>query len=126
MSDLAERVRILESWRTGDGARGAEIRLQDVESKIAEIERNCVADLSAQNAERIDAIDRQLVEIAHQQEAFVSTNEVKDLVQGAQAAFIKALRDEKKRGIEKIKAWAPYVAALCALVAAIVPLFFRH
>lgn len=125
MSDLAERVRVLENWKTGDGARGAEIRLQDVERKTAEIERDCLVDLSQENAGSIREMEKQLVEFTHQQEAFVSKDEVKLLVDGAKTAFIKALRDEKKKASERIKAWAPYFAAGCALIAAIVPHFFK-
>jgi hypothetical protein len=36
MEDIEKRVLKIESWKNGNGARGAEVRLQDVERFITE------------------------------------------------------------------------------------------
>lgn len=38
MADVAERIRLLEYWKNGNGTRGAETRLQLVEQKLDKVE----------------------------------------------------------------------------------------
>jgi hypothetical protein len=121
MSDLPERVRILESWKTGDGARGAEVRLQDVERKTTEIERNCRADLSGENAKDITDLKIWKIKTEHELEGTMTIENVDAIVEATKTKLLAALRAERNKGTEKLKAWAPYIIALCALAAAIIP-----
>jgi hypothetical protein len=122
MSDLAEmtqRIRDIEHWKNGDGAVGAERRLQLVEEKSQAIEQNCCADLCSQNADEVEDLRNRMIDVEHVQEDLVTTQAATDLVEQAKDGFIKALRAERKRATEIFKALAPYFVALCGALVAI-------
>ena len=121
LNELVERIQALEIWKNGDGARGAEIRLQTVEENLRDLQGKCLADLSGQNAEDIKDMESQMLEVGHRQEDFMTKTDIIEMTEDMKTKFIAALRAEHKRGIEKVKAWAPYVVAACALAAAIIP-----
>jgi hypothetical protein len=92
--DLSDRTHRLEFWRDGNGAKGAEARLQGVEVNIVKLSA-CVEKVASD-----DTIAR-IAQVA-----------VKEVIGNAKG------RD--RTAISKVKAFAPYFAAGCALVAALV------
>jgi len=84
----------LSIWRDGNGSKGAEVRLQDVEVILMEM-KTCVDRVTSE-----DGIAR--------------------IAQVAVKGVINNARDRDRTTISKVKAWAPWFAAGCALVASIV------
>jgi hypothetical protein len=121
LNELVERIQGLEIWKNGDGARGAEVRLQTVEERLSNTQTKCRADLSRQNTEDITDIKSRMLGMEHRQEDCMTKADMIEMTEDTKTKFIVALRAERKRGMEKVKAWAPYVVAACALAAAIIP-----
>jgi hypothetical protein len=92
-SELSDRTHALEMWRNGNGAKGAEARLQAVETDVSDV-KSCI--------ERV-ASDESIARIA------------KEAVKGV----INNARDKDRTLVSKAKAFAPYFAAGCMLVATV-------
>lgn len=91
---IEDRVRDVEHWQDGNGAKGAEARLQAVEDYMTEV-KACVTKAMAPDA--IMAIARE-----------------------AAKAVVTNARDKDRTAISKVRAFAPYFAGLCALVGTII------
>lgn len=98
-SDLSDRTHRLEFWRDGNGAKGAEARLQGVEVNIVKLSA-CVEKVSS------DETIARIAQVA-----------VKEVIGGA--------RNRDRTTISKVKAFAPYFAAFCALMAAFLAVVFK-
>jgi len=92
----SDRILSLEHWRNGNGARGAEARLQYVEGEMEEL-RGC---LGASKTD--EAIER--------------------IAAAAARSIVKGARERDRTAVEQVKAWAPYFAALCGLGAGLIGL----
>ena len=90
----SDRLLNLEIWHKGNGARGAEARLQGVENDIMTL-REC---LGASKSE--EAIER--------------------IVAATARSIVKGARDRDRTAVEKIKAVAAILGPICAAVAVII------
>ena len=89
-----DRIHSLEIWRNGNGARGAEARLQIMESDMVHL-KACIENVAS---------DESIAKIA----------------QVAVKGIIENARNKDRTLVNKAKAFAPYFAAGCALVAGLV------
>jgi hypothetical protein len=93
MDELEKRVLKIESWKNGNGARGAEVRLQDVENDVLELKGKCVTYMTDEATEK--------------------------MVQAAFRGFVAAAQNKDKTAVAKIKAFAPYFATIGAIATAL-------
>lgn len=89
----SDRILSIEHWRNGNGAKGAEARLQAVECETTEL-REC---LGASKTE--EAIER--------------------IASVAALSIVKNARGRDRTAVEKVKAFAPYFAAALLAVTTI-------
>jgi len=94
-----DRIRSLEIWKNGNGARGAEMRLQDVEGILASV-KSCIDKVSS---------DENIARIA----------------QIAAKGVVDNARTKDRTVVSKVKAFAPYFAAACAMIAAVLAAVIR-
>jgi hypothetical protein len=102
MADILLRVDGLEKWRDGNGHPGAAAMLADHEKRIERGEK------------RIGCHDIKFFEI-DKAAAVAKVTEKQMIIE----AVGEALRSRSKSFEGIIRAWGPYFAAACALVAAI-------
>lgn len=108
MADLAIRVDDLERWRDGNGKPGAAAIIADHEKRITREET------------RNDCQDIKLADFATA-EAVAKATERQVIIEAVGAAM--AARGKSREG--RVRAWGPYFAAACALIAALAPYIFR-
>ncbi len=129
MSDLIElsqRVRNIEHWKNGDGAIGAERRLQITEQLVQQIGHKCNSELNQDNAQSLEDLKGQIIQLEHRQEDMMTQENMTAMGEKLKGDIVLAIRAEKKKGIEKVKAWAPYFVSLCTLATAILVAILRH
>jgi len=90
----SDRILNLEIWHKGNGARGAEVRLQGVENDIMTM-REC---LGASKSE--EAIER--------------------IVAATARSIVKGARERDRTVVEKIKAVAAILSPICAAAAIVI------
>ena len=98
-SILSDRAHALEQWRNGNGAKGAEARLQTVETDMSSM-KVCIDKVAS---------DESIARIARE----------------AAKAVVSNARDKDRTLVSKVKAFAPYFAAVCMLVATMVTVLLR-
>ena len=99
MSEISDRTYRMEIWKDGNGARGAESRLQEVEGILASV-KSCIDKVSSD--ESISRI--------------------------ARAAVVGVIDNAKKRDmtvVSKVKAFAPYFAAICMIAATVLTVLLK-
>jgi hypothetical protein len=84
----------LSIWRDGNGSKGAEVRLQDVETILTAM-KTCVDRVTSE-----DGIAR--------------------IAQAAVKGVITNAQNRDRTVVSKVRAWAPWFAAGCALAASVV------
>jgi hypothetical protein len=92
MENLEIRVINLEHWRNGNGAKGAEERLQGVEQGLRQIE------------------------LRHHHEEIGAKQLVNEQLSGMRADIMAVVQRRDKALVERLKAFAPYVAMAVGLV----------
>jgi len=92
MTSLIIRVVSLEHWRDGNGARGAEERLQDVETQLRENERR------------------------YQSDAVVIEKSIAAATEKLWDRLLVYFKNREKAWIEYLKAYAPYVASAASII----------
>lgn len=107
MADIAVRVDGLEKWRDGNGKPGAAAMIADHEKRI---ERETT---------RNDCQDSKLAEIDKAQA--IAEAMAKQIVVDAVSEALKK-RGQSREG--RIRAWGPYFAAFCALLASLATVVF--
>jgi predicted NBD/HSP70 family sugar kinase len=98
-SNLSDRIHAGEIWRNGNGAKGAEARLQTVEKEMSDI-KTCVEKVAS---------DEGIARIARE----------------AARAVVSNARDKDRTLISKVKAFAPYFAAVCMLIATVMTVLLK-
>jgi hypothetical protein len=99
VGELSDRTYRIEIWKDGNGARGAEMRLQDVENILTSV-KSCIDKVSSDE------------NIAH-------------IAQIAAKGVVDNARTKDRTVVSKVKAFAPYFAAACALIAGIVAVIVK-
>jgi hypothetical protein len=92
MDDIEKRIVKIESWKNGNGAKGAEQRLQIVEEFMSDMK----------------------LEKTH----FMTDEATDKMVQAAVSGFISAAQNKDKTFVAKVRAFSPYFATIGAVVAA--------
>jgi len=95
-SSRSDRLLNLEIWKRGNGAKGAELRLQEAEASMVAL-KECV-----QRAQSDEAIER--------------------IAKAAARGVIENARGKDKTTVAKLRAMGPLFTGIAALVAAIVTL----
>lgn len=90
----SDRLSHVEIWKDGNGARGAEARLQGLEGDIEDV-KECLG-------------------MSHTEEA------IERIASLTARAVVKNARERDRTAVERMRAWGPIIAALCAAVSAIV------
>lgn len=101
ISTLSDRAYALEMWRNGNGAKGAEARLQHLESCQAELAENRVGP-------RLNMLEADMVAVQRIADNAIQT--------GVQGAVNDTLDKRDKTTIAKVKAWGPYFATGVVLI----------
>jgi hypothetical protein len=91
-SQLSDRTHALELWRNGNGARGAETRLQSVEADMTDV-RKCI-----ENGASDDTISK--------------------IASAAAMAIVNKARDKDRTTVAKIRAAGPIIAGVAAVLTA--------
>jgi hypothetical protein len=101
----SECIRSIDQWRKGNGAQGSEARLQCVENATYDLQ-------SVRVSERLNLMEADIVALQR-----IADGKISDAV----SASMRATMDARDRtAIAYIKAFAPWVAAIAAIVATIV------
>lgn len=98
---LSERTRSLEYWRNGNGATGAEERLQAVEDGLLYYSRERIP-------QRLNCVESDMAAVQR-----IADHAIQNGVQGA---VNETLDKRDKTAIAKIKAWGPYFATAVVLI----------
>ena len=104
LDDTSDRVLSLEYWKKGNGARGAEIRLQDTEAGLRRIE-----DIDA--SPRLNVLEAEIKTLQN-----IADAKITEVVT---ASVHEALNLRDKTAIAYLKAAGPYAAAVAAIAVAI-------
>ena len=100
MADIAIRVEGLEKWRDGNGHPGAAAMIADHEKRLTYEEgRNFCQDTKLSDIDKAEAVARVM--------------EKQLIIE----AVSEAMRTRAHSGAGRIRAWGPYFAAFCALLA---------
>lgn len=117
---LEKAVGLLVYWRNGNGGIGAEERLQCLE----ETHRNCP---SPRLDERLGVLEDEVEKKTHEwfiermkEGGFMTEASVEELITKVVS------RSKEKTAIDAVKAWAPIIVALVALVGTIVVPFITR
>lgn len=98
---LSERTRSLEYWRNGNGAAGAEERLQAVEDGLLYYSRERIP-------QRLNCVEADMAAVQR-----IADHAIQNGVQGA---VNETLDKRDKTAIAKIRAWGPYFATAVVLI----------
>ena len=93
-AEMSDRIHAGEMWRNGNGARGAEVRLQLVEAEIDKVTK-CIDKVAS---------DESIAKIA--------SVAVKGVIDNA--------KNRDRTVISKAKAFAPYFAGICGVATAVI------
>jgi len=96
----SDRVRTIELWRNGNGAKGAEVRLQDAEKSVRALE-------DADPDKRLNALEADVKVIQQVTDASI------------RFSVGTALDERDKTAVARVKAWGPIVAATVAALAVV-------
>jgi hypothetical protein len=113
----SDRIYALEYWRNGNGAKGAEARLQGMELAVAGIQHSLDSEQSEENIKRIIKETTQHLTsgvIGGQSDA-----SLKVIAEAAADAVVAHARRRDRTFVSKVKAFAPYFAAALLLVTTI-------
>lgn len=111
LDSISDRTQALEYWRDGNGARGAEARLQCLEQYSIDLQK---ANLRPRTLQ-LEADVRVLQNVT---DATIMKS-VRETVNDAMDLREKTL-------IAKLKAWGPIVAAICAFISSIIVAVVEH
>ena len=101
LENISERTLTLEVWRNGNGARGSEARLQDVEDGLMAYSRERIIP-------RLNCVEADMQAVQRIADHAIQT--------GVNDAVNATLDKREKTTIAKIKAWGPYAATAVVLV----------
>lgn len=110
IAGLSDRTRSLEYWRNGNGASGAEERLQAVEDGLLYYSRERIP-------QRLNCVEADMAAVQR-----IADHAIEHGVRGA---VNDTLDKRDKTAIAKIKAWGPYFATGVVLILGILERIFK-
>ena len=113
LSNHSGRIRDLEHWKDGDGAKGSEERLQCLEEYTRGIEKANLR-VRVNNLEGgLDAVQR------------IADAKLDNIQTSVSGAVLSTLNARDRTTIAKVKAWGPYFATAVVLIGMLLDKFIK-
>lgn len=104
LDNHSELLRSLKQWRDSNGGPGAEERLRCAERFVTAIDKENIPP-------RLNMAEANIVTLQHVAD--------REILKGVQGAVTDTLDARARTFVEKLKAWGPIIAALCAMAGSV-------